>query len=89
MTRRLIQPTDFAALLWSAQLYRSQVIEEPVSKVEAAYRACDDYGISRDWCAPLIAFLNDSPSAAEAWTRRIHDEALDRMATRLEEENNK
>lgn len=78
--RRLIDPVTFGQAIQAAQYIRSQ----GESQIAAAKHACDEVGIHPDWTAPLIGFLNDSPSAAEAWARRVYNEALDRAVTRME-----
>ena len=83
MTRRLIEPIDFANLVRSAQGLR--MAPGGAGKIVAAQQACDDHGISRDWSVPLLGFLNDSPASAESWAERVSSEAFARMAARMRE----
>lgn len=70
--KRTITPVEFAALITSAQHHRTL----GKSTFESARAACLEFGTSDAWAAPLLAFLNDSPVAAEAWAKRMFDEAL-------------
>ena len=81
--RRLITPVQFAELIRAAQTYRVR----ECSCIEAATQACRHLGLSDDWAAPLLGFLNDSPTIAEAWADRMFDEALDRAYARAEQEH--
>lgn len=80
MNRRSIDPVDMANLIRKAQMYRA----EGCSQIESARAACLLFSISDDWAAPILGFLNDSPSIAEAWAERMFNEALDRAAARME-----
>ena len=79
MSRRQITPCEFAQLLQVAQDNRSIGNH---SKIAAVRHACHSLGISDDWSAPALAFLNDSPTIAEEWGKRMFNEALDRAAAR-------
>jgi hypothetical protein len=78
--KRNINPIEFAAAIRAAQSYRVN----GASQIAEATHACRQQGISDDWAAPLLAFLNDSPSTAEAWADRMYNEALDRAYQRSE-----
>jgi hypothetical protein len=80
MSRRQITPLEFGGLIQAAQAYRA----DGMSQIEAATQACRYCHISDDWAAPLLGFLNDSPTAAEAWASRIFSETLQRAAGRIE-----
>lgn len=81
MTRRQITPVEFASALRDAQGRRAC---QSVSTFEAVRRAVVERGLSDDWSAPLLGFINDSPASAEAWAERVTNDALDRAAGRIE-----
>lgn len=78
--KRQLTPVEFAQLLRGAQTNRTG----GDSQIAACRNACLMLGISDDWAAPLLGFLNDSPSTAEAWADRMYNEALDRAYQRSE-----
>jgi hypothetical protein len=75
-----ILPIDFAELLVAAQQHRAV----GNSQVMSAIHACRDRLISDVWAPVIIGFLNDSPSAAEAWAERRRNDVLDTFSSRLE-----
>jgi hypothetical protein len=81
MSRRQITPVEFAQLIQTAQANRATRGD---GQIAACRNACLQLGIHDDWSAPLLAFLNDSPTTAEAWAERMYSEALDRAYLRCE-----
>lgn len=79
--KREISPVEFATAVRYTLDYRAR--GDGMSSYEAADYACSEAFISKDWIIPILSFINDSPSSAEAWCERMQEESLQRIALRI------